>query len=444
MRIGKVFVVGSGIAGLSLAAAMSPHAGEVIVVERDAEPEGPRRRPGVPHAALTHTLMEGGLRAFSELFGDFLGDLAEDGVVPLSMSADLAWWTYHGWAHRLDNAHRLLSCSRPLLEWRIRRIVAALPNVEFRYHTRVTGLLARGDARVHGVRTADGGELTGADLVVDATGRHARGVTWLKELGIGEPESTVVDIGSGHTSVRFHGPLALADPWRGIVLQSAPHTSRRGQVLPIENGEWLLTVVGCLGDRPPADFEGVREFSAGLADPVLGRVLEAVDPIEVAGFRPTGNRRFEFDALPVWPDGFVVVGDAACHFNPVYAQGMTVAAQTALSLRDMILRAGLGPGSGRALQARVTSAGEVAWLTATGVDQGLLAGDAHRPDLRGRYLQRVMNLGRVDAGAQAAALDLLTLCGSPSALFGPRVLRALPRRIPAIPRPRILKDDGDD
>lgn len=439
MHIGHAVVVGSGIAGLSLAAALSPHSDRITVLERDPEPIGPQVRPGVPQATQTHTLLEGGIRAFTELFGDFLGALAADDVETLAMTSDIAWWTYHGWANRLDNPHRLLPCSRALLEWRIRRIVAEHPAVDFRYDTRVESLLTAPGNRVTGVRTADGSMFDDADLVVDATGRHARGAVWLADLGLGRPEATTVDIGSGHASVRFRGPLDLAEPWRGIVLQSAPGTNRRGQVLPHENGEWLLTVVGCLGDRPPADFEGVRNFSKGLADPLLATVLDSIDPLEVSAFRPTGNRRFEFDRLPTWPDGFVVIGDAACHFNPVYAQGMTVAAQTALALRDTIVRdGGLAPGSGRSLQRRVTQVANPAWVTATGVDNGLLAGPAHSPGLTSRYLQRVMKIARFDAGAQAAVLDLLTLCAPPTAVFGPRVLRALPRLDRPISRPRIL------
>ena len=36
------------------------------------------------------------------------------------------------------------------------------------------------------------------------------------------------------------------------------------------------------------------------------------------------------------PDGLYILGDAACAFNPVYGQGMTMAARGAVALRGLV------------------------------------------------------------------------------------------------------------
>jgi 2-polyprenyl-6-methoxyphenol hydroxylase-like FAD-dependent oxidoreductase len=43
-----------------------------------------------------------------------------------------------------------------------------------------------------------------------------------------------------------------------------------------------------------------------------------------------------FDRLNSFPDGLVPIGDSICHFNPVYGQGMSVAAQEARLLQQIL------------------------------------------------------------------------------------------------------------
>ncbi|MYS75938.1 NAD(P)-binding protein, partial [Streptomyces sp. SID5926] len=64
----RAVVVGAGLAGM-LAAAVLADAGvaEVVVLDRDELPDGPRRRRGLPQGRHAHLLMPGGLAAMEEI-----------------------------------------------------------------------------------------------------------------------------------------------------------------------------------------------------------------------------------------------------------------------------------------------------------------------------------------------------------------------------------------
>ena len=73
------------------------------------------------------------------------------------------------------------------------------------------------------------------------------------------------------------------------------------------------------------------------------------------------------------PDGLAVLGDAACCFNPVYGQGMTVGVQGAVLMRDMLrARAGgaaasLSPAKAATVLQGFTKA-RLSWLARCAMD----------------------------------------------------------------------------
>jgi 2-polyprenyl-6-methoxyphenol hydroxylase-like FAD-dependent oxidoreductase len=137
------------------------------------------------------------------------------------------------------------------------------------------------------------------------------------------------------------------------------------------------------------------------------------------------------------PDGFVVVGDAACAFNPVYGQGMSAAALTAEAL-DRCLGQHLARdhsvvGVSSRAQRAVAKANAGAWMVATGEDlrypetQGGKVGIADR--LIRRYLDRVVAVAAVDPVVNAAFFDVVALLAEPTSLMRPALMaRVLGRR----------------
>src|SRR5262249_32208590 len=154
------------------------------------------------------------------------------------------------------------------------------------------------------------------------------------------PAETTIEASLGYASriLRLSGrfrPDAL-----GVFVQAAPpeHT-RGGALLPIEGNRWLVSLYGGDGHYPPTDEQGFLEFAGTLRTPLLAQAIARAEPLsEIVCTRATANRRRHYEKLWGMPDGVIALGDSACAFNPVYAQGMSVAAIGAEVL-DLSLRA---------------------------------------------------------------------------------------------------------
>lgn len=198
-RFGGAVVVGSGISGLVTARVLSEYFARVTVIERDAPPEGSAPRTGTPQSWHFHGLLPGGLLVLRELFPGFTDDLLDGGSLrpaphefyfyrPEGKSYLLGAYTPEPWP---DNGARPIHVqTRGLLESTVRRRVAALDNVTFRYRARVDDVAAS-DGRVTGVQL-ESGETIAAELVIDAMGRGGRTVQWLEQLGFARPAEDTI------------------------------------------------------------------------------------------------------------------------------------------------------------------------------------------------------------------------------------------------------------
>jgi hypothetical protein len=99
-------------------------------------------------------LLERGRWALERLLPGLTGELVRAGAEPLDFTRDVVWLGPSGWCARFPGGLRLLAATRGLLDWAVRRRVAALPNVRIQKGADVAGQ-ARGrpdDDRVAGVR----------------------------------------------------------------------------------------------------------------------------------------------------------------------------------------------------------------------------------------------------------------------------------------------------
>ncbi|MGZ0202232.1 FAD-dependent oxidoreductase [Streptomyces sp. RM1] len=436
MNARRAVVIGAGPAGLLAAAALSPAVDEVVVLDRDELPEGPEHRTGVPQSRHAHLLMPGGMDAMEELLprAGLRAELLAAGARETALSRDMVALTPVGWFRRWRHrSHVTITSSRPLLEWVVRRAVLRCgENVRVR-RAQVTGL--RGSARrVTGVRLAgpDGGPTQDldADWVVEAGGRGTRLLTWLDTIGVHGVRERGVDSGLANATRVYRVPDGARD-WPMTLIQADPWSGRPGRsamIVPIEHGRWMVSLGGMRGSEPPKDPEGFVDYALGLPSPLVGRLIRAAEPLgPVHVSRSTSNSRRYLEDAPVWPEGFVVLGDAAATFNPIYGQGMSVAAHGALALARALREDGIGtPGLARRVQRAVGRAADGAWTMAVSTDvlyPGVEGGRATPGDrMAAAYSQRLTRAATGSYTAAAALWDVTTLRTPPSRLFRPDAL----------------------
>ncbi|MDX6743591.1 NAD(P)/FAD-dependent oxidoreductase [Actinocorallia sp. A-T 12471] len=452
-------VVGGSMAGLLAARVLTDHFAQVTLLERDTYPDGPDDRPGVAQGRHLHVLWNHGLGLLEGLFPGLEREFVERGVPDLRLPADILWLTSQGWRKRFDGVSRLLTFSRGMLDHVVRARLFERENLTVRTGVEVTELTAsRGNRVVTGVRWRERGahavaQSLEADLVVDATGRSSRAPEWLAKLGRPFPDETRIDPLLGYASRRFAVPEGFEADWRALYLQAgAPTHKRTGGLFPLEDGTWLCSLSGAGRDYPATDDDGFLAFARGLRHPVLYDAIKNAEPLTpIVSYRHTAGHRRHYERMRDWPAGFAAIGDSVCAFNPIYGQGMTVAARSALELGRMLAE----DRSTRWFQQRAKRAGAGAWLISTGEDRRY--SDTQGPPVRAHTralnaaVDHAVRAANVDPVVCGRLIDALGLGVEPTALFRPAMLRriAASRSVPLpdgppaeIPAPRERTADA--
>ena len=322
--------------GLTAAKALSAHFEHVTVLDRDALLDKPQPRQGTPQARHTHVLLAGGQKALAELLPCFEQNLERAGAIKVRFGLDIMSERpgYDPFPQR-DLGLEIFSMSRPLVEFTVRRLIEQETNISVRSRYRVAELVSSPDrARVTAVRCEDTEgrvETIAGDLIVDASGRAALTLALLETIGVGRPDETHISIDQAYSTATFNIPDDAPTGWKALVhLPTPPHSGRGAFMYPIENGRWIVTLGGNHGDGPPGDIEGFIAFANELRTATVYNVIRNAKPLGViARFILPASVRRHFERLQHFPRGLIPIADSLCKFNPVFARGMSVAAQEA-------------------------------------------------------------------------------------------------------------------
>lgn len=348
-------VVGGSVAGLATASALAQRGVPVRVLERSAPPpDGPPvevaaswRRPTVPQGGHSHILNSLGVRVLRRSAPRVLEEALEQGaaLVDLTPAAPHAGAGGGRDGRGVEDPDLVaLAVRRTLLELLLRRATQAAAHVTLEHCTSVRGLLLDASGtRAAGVVT-EGGTQVPARFVVDATGRRAASVSWLRRAELA-PGDDLVGPTELRGFTRFYRLRAPCGAWPGELNRGNSaggiwdHYAAVAH--PADNGTFALVLAVPTGDRAlnslrhPGAFTTAARLSPhvaewvdeGAAYPVTNvRAITVPPNILRATARSAGERLA----------GLYPVGDAACVTDPLYGRGLSLALAHAFRLAALL------------------------------------------------------------------------------------------------------------
>lgn len=424
-------VLGASMAGLGAARALSNHFGRVTVVERDVLPTRAAiaSRKGVPQGNHGHGLLAPGYRILDAYFPGLMDELVAEGALRGDITGDFLWYQFGGFKLRANCDLGGVIVSRPFLETKVRERARALHNVTFlEDHDGVEPSFDSQSRRVTGLRiknreTGDDTTLE-ADLVIDASGRGSLSPRWLSAWGFGEVEEATVKVDIGYATGNFERrPGDLYGAMGAIIAGKPPQSRRAAGLFGVEGNRWVVTLGCWLRDYPPTDLTGFREFARSLPTPEVYDLVKDREPMgELVQYRFPANRRRHFEKLSRFPEGYLVLGDAVCSFNPIYGQGMAVSCSEAKAL-DECLAAG-DADLARRFFSRASALVDNPWAIATGEDLRFPEVEGERPPgaaFINRYMERAHQAATKDVVVLRKFFEVVNLLAPPTAMLAPNI-----------------------
>jgi 2-polyprenyl-6-methoxyphenol hydroxylase-like FAD-dependent oxidoreductase len=174
-------------------------------------------------------------------------------------------------------------------------------------------------------------------------------------------------------------------------------------------------------------LDGFLAFAEQLRTGTIYGAIKGAKPVgDIARFAFPESVRRHFERTAFFSRGLIALGDAVCRFNPIYGQGMSVAAQEACILRDLLAaRATAGDpleGLPKAFFAAIQGVIDTPWVTAAVQDFAYPQTRGERPPDIENTLKLAAALNRAaarDANVHKLAVEVRQLLKPRSAYLDP-------------------------
>ena len=194
-------------------------------------------------------------------------------------------------------------------------------------------------------------------------------------------------------------------------------------MLAQEHDSWIVSAGGFLGDDAPDNDRGFLAYLATLPTREIHDVVARAEPLsDYRRYRYASSVRWRYEKLARFPGNYLVFGDAICSFNPIYGQGITVAAQEALTLQACLL-AGSNDLARRFFRAAAKIV-DIPWDIAVG-------NDLRHPQVKGArppmlrfinwYIGKLHLAATDDSTLATTFLKVVNLMIPPSSLLSPAI-----------------------
>ncbi|MGE7863622.1 FAD-dependent oxidoreductase [Bacillus mobilis] len=431
----KAIVIGGSIAGKLAAKALSTTFKEVIIIEAGERWDGKASRKRVPQSSHPHVLLKGGEKAIEELFPAITKELIEAGSIVNNFTRDIKWHQFGLWKQQFIGKVHMIQQSRFLLEWHIQKRIDDISNVTTKYGTLVEGLLVdRNLNKVCGIKAkcleTSSQEEIQADIVVDASGFGSKSIAWLREHNIEVQEEKVrIDLFYATRMFKLKENEKF-DCCNMLMSPSFPDNPYGVLIQTIEDHRYFVTFSGYANEKAPQTDEDFYNFAENLSISNVTDFLNKAEAIsDIKTYKIPYQVRRRFDLVNELPERLLVVGDAHCRFDPVFGQGVSVAAMEAHQLQLLLQRRQiLNKAFTKQFYKRTAHIIQTPWeMTTTEISRHpqLKRELSIKQKFQQWYTKQIYQLSATDSEVYIRLVRVMNLMRSPLHLFHPKVLLAV-------------------